>query len=331
MMGLNAFFLAVGTVALWLQRAHAFAPALVSKQIGGCQWQRRSCSIKNALTMALSNENKRIGSIGAQAGAEKALLNVMGTADKILDDVVKDTSKLFHTGTKAVKAEPVDPPSILDDIMTVVFQIGGKFLWPNDNAQLAVGHIGDLIGDRPLFMPLYKYFRSYGGVYKLSFAPVPQATFYVLSDPKAVKHVLSTRPMDYDKGLLAEILKPILGKGLIPADQETWKVRRPVIQPGFHKAWLDRMTLTFSDCSQVMMQALAKEVALGTPVNMEEKFNSVSLDIIGKAVFNYEFGSVTSESPVIKAAYACLKVLSTSIRQNASAYVSIRQHTSAYV
>lgn len=28
--------------------------------------------------------------------------------------------------------------------------------------------------DRPLFMPLYKYFRQYGGVYKLSFAPVPQ-------------------------------------------------------------------------------------------------------------------------------------------------------------
>jgi len=40
---------------------------------------------------------------------------------------------------------------------------------------------------------------------------------------------------------------------------------------------------------------------------MEEKFNSVSLDIIGKAVFNYDFGSVTTESPVIKAAYACLK------------------------
>jgi len=34
---------------------------------------------------------------------------------------------------------------------------------------------------RPLFMPLYKYFRQFGGVYKLSFAPVPQATFYVLS------------------------------------------------------------------------------------------------------------------------------------------------------
>lgn len=64
------------------------------------------------------------------------------------------------------------------------------------------------------------------------------------------------------------------------------------------------MTMTFSDCSEVMMTSLDRSVAAGEIVNMEEKFNSVSLDIIGKAVFNYDFGSVTTESPVIKAAYA---------------------------
>ena len=56
---------------------------------------------------------------------------------------------------------------------------------------------------------------------------MPQATFYVLSDPTAVKQVLSLRPFDYDKGLLAEILKPILGKGLIPADIKTWQKYSP--------------------------------------------------------------------------------------------------------
>ena len=43
------------------------------------------------------------------------------------------------------------------------------------------------------------------------------------------------------KGILAEILEPIMGKGLIPADPETWKVRRKAIVPGFHKAWLNAM------------------------------------------------------------------------------------------
>lgn len=37
------------------------------------------------------------------------------------------------------------------------------------------------------------------------------------------------------KGVLAEILEPIMGKGLIPADPETWSVRRRQIVPAFHK------------------------------------------------------------------------------------------------
>jgi hypothetical protein len=42
----------------------------------------------------------------------------------------------------------------------------------------------------------------------------------------------------FDKGVLAEILEPIMGKGLIPADLETWKIRRRAIVPGFHQKWL---------------------------------------------------------------------------------------------
>ena len=37
------------------------------------------------------------------------------------------------------------------------FQIGGRFLWANDNAQLAVGHIGDLIGDKYVYIPACLY------------------------------------------------------------------------------------------------------------------------------------------------------------------------------
>lgn len=79
------------------------------------------------------------------------------------------------------------------------------------------------------------------------------------------------------------------------------------MQPGFHQRWLSRMCETFNDCSGVLVKKLEDAEVKGEAVNMESLFNSVSLDIIGKAVFNYDFGSVTSESPVIKAAYACLK------------------------
>jgi cytochrome P450 len=40
---------------------------------------------------------------------------------------------------------------------------------------------------------------------------------------------------------------------------------------------------------------------------MEERFCSITLDIIGKSVFNYDFGSVTNESPIVKAVYRVLR------------------------
>lgn len=50
---------------------------------------------------------------------------------------------------------------------------------------------------------------------------------------------LQENAFNYDKGVLAEILEPIMGKGLIPADLDTWRVRRRAIVPAFHKAYYE--------------------------------------------------------------------------------------------
>lgn len=123
------------------------------------------------------------------------------------------------------------------------------------------------------------------------------------------RHVLRETPTDqYCKGMLAEILEPIMGKGLIPADPKTWKVRRRAIVPGFHKKWLNRMTTLFADRADILVADLKRRGSGNREVvDLEERFCSVSLDIIGKAVFNYDFGSVTKESPVVKAVYRVLR------------------------
>ena len=41
-----------------------------------------------------------------------------------------------------------------------------------------------------------------------------------------------------------------MGKGLIPADLETWKPRRRAIVPAFHKAYLQAMMRMFSECTR---------------------------------------------------------------------------------
>eukprot|EP00903_Cladosiphon_okamuranus_P007141 g6935.t1 len=175
--------------------------------------------------------------------------------------------------------------------------------WLTFLQKVSNGRLEDLAGG-PLFLMLEKYFLAEGPVYKLAFGP---RSFIVVSDPVMAKHVLKSSVGDYDKGVLATILEPIMGKGLIPADPETWKVRRRAIVPGFHKAWLNRMMRLFAECADTLVVEAEAAARTGEVLDMEEKFCSLSLDIIGRAVFNYEFGSVSEESPVIKAVYRVLR------------------------
>ncbi|KHN25634.1 Cytochrome P450 97B2, chloroplastic [Glycine soja] len=64
---------------------------------------------------------------------------------------------------------------------------------------------------------------QHGAVYKLAFGP---KAFVVVSDPIVARHILRENAFSYDKAVLADILEPIMGKGLIPADLDTWKQRR---------------------------------------------------------------------------------------------------------
>eukprot|EP00536_Pseudo-nitzschia_multiseries_P000584 jgi/Psemu1/249715/estExt_Genewise1Plus.C_70120 len=164
---------------------------------------------------------------------------------------------------------------------------------------------GDLqtLAGGPLFLLLNKYFLENGPIFNLAFGP---KSFLVVSDPVMARHILRTAPPDqYCKGMLAEILEPVMGKGLIPADPATWKVRRRAVVPAFHKRWLNRMITLFNERAEILCDDLGKKE--GNVVDMEERFCSVTLDIIGKAVFNYDFGSVTKESPVVKAVYRVLR------------------------
>mmetsp|Transcript_8013 Transcript_8013/g.12372 ORF Transcript_8013/g.12372 Transcript_8013/m.12372 type:complete len:627 (+) Transcript_8013:125-2005(+) len=172
-----------------------------------------------------------------------------------------------------------------------------------DGCPLAEGDITD-IADGTMFIGLQRYYQNYSSPYKLCFGP---KSFLVISDPVQAKHILKDANSKYDKGVLAEILEPIMGKGLIPADPETWSVRRKQIVPAFHKAWLEHMVGLFAYCNQPLFESLDNLIETQNgKVEMEEKFCSVALDIIGKSVFNYDFGSVTKESPVIKAVYSSL-------------------------
>lgn len=195
--------------------------------------------------------------------------------------VIGDTMHVFRTNIEQMFA---DQPSV-------------------DGAPMAEGSIDGLV-DGTMYLALQRMYNKVGSIYKLCFGP---KSFMVVSDPVIMKHILQGNTKSYDKGVLAEILEPIMGKGLIPADAETWKIRRRAIVPGFHQKWIERMVLIFGEQTVKATKYLDEAAATGKTVDVEERLGSLALDIIGRAIFDYDFNSTSDESPVVKAAISTLK------------------------
>ncbi|KAG2422214.1 hypothetical protein HXX76_016214 [Chlamydomonas incerta] len=168
----------------------------------------------------------------------------------------------------------------------------------------ARGDIREIVG-QPVFVPLYKLFLVYGKIFRLSFGP---KSFVIISDPAYAKQILLTNADKYSKGLLSEILDFVMGTGLIPADGEIWKARRRAVVPALHRKYVMSMVDMFGDCAAHGASAtLDKYAASGASLDMENFFSRLGLDIIGKAVFNYDFDSLAHDDPVIQAVYTLLR------------------------
>jgi len=168
---------------------------------------------------------------------------------------------------------------------------------------VARGDIREIVG-QPVFVPLYKLFRVYGKIFRLSFGP---KNFVVISDRGYAKQILLTNADKYSKGLLSEILDFVMGTGLIPADGEIWRTRRRAIVPALHRKYVASMVNMFGDCTLHGLATLDKAHAQNKSIDMENYFSRLALDIIGKAVFNYDFDSLTHDDPVIQAVYTVLR------------------------
>lgn len=132
-----------------------------------------------------------------------------------------------------------------------------------------------------------------------------------------------------------------MGQGLIPADGEVWRERRRAVVPALHRRYIESMLGMFGDSALHGAAVLERQMTSGgggdgegggaspspssslhhspssssssssscasVVVEIENFFSRLTLDIIGKAVFNYDFGSLKNDDPFIQAVYTALR------------------------
>ncbi|XP_031484390.1 carotene epsilon-monooxygenase, chloroplastic isoform X7 [Nymphaea colorata] len=194
-------------------------------------------------------------------------------------------------------------PDWLTSLSRLVKSVGG----PDDSgiplANAKLEDVSDLLGGA-LFLPLFKWMNEYGPIYRLAAGP---RNFVVVSDPAIAKHVLKNYGR-YAKGLVSEVSEFLFGSGFAIAEGEAWTVRRRAVVPSLHRKYLSTIVdQVFCKCAERLVDKLKSEASIGSAVNMEQKFSQLTLDVIGLSLFNYNFDSLTSDSPVINAVYTALK------------------------
>ncbi|KAE8221104.1 hypothetical protein CF319_g5483 [Tilletia indica] len=127
-------------------------------------------------------------------------------------------------------------------------------------------------------------------------------TTIILGDHKAANKVFLQTPYARSQ-LRVSILRRHVGRGLLTEEGETHRRQRKVANPAFTANAVLDMGPIFQEKTALFMDRLHRHVAadganaakFGTLKNIAHDFQKVTLDIIGKAGFGYEFNSLTKE------------------------------------
>ena len=124
--------------------------------------------------------------------------------------------------------------------------------------------------------------QTHGDIVQVRF---PRLLMHVVSHPDLVRHVLQERQQIYRKGLEYELMKPLLGDGLLTSDGALWKRQRRLAQPAFHREKLS----AFADLMVTRAGALADRWQREPgPTDLHADLMQLTLMVVGEALFGAE-------------------------------------------
>jgi cytochrome P450 len=110
-----------------------------------------------------------------------------------------------------------------------------------------------------------------------------------LNHPDHIKHVLQENNRNYNKEILSnQILKTVLGTGLLTNDGESWLHRRRLIQPAFHRQRIAAFSTLMTASTREMLQRWDACPDTDAPVDLAAEMMGLTLRIVGLALFGTE-------------------------------------------
>ncbi len=144
-----------------------------------------------------------------------------------------------------------------------------------------VGHVNMMREDA---IGMVKDFtEKYGTIYSLA---IPFHKGVVAADPAYARYVLLDNNKNYTKSLAYDMLKPLLGNGLLTSEGDFWKQQRKLIQPAFHKKKLEELTAMMVERAEHWVDRIDAHAAKDESFDVLPEMTALTLDVISKAIFS---------------------------------------------
>ncbi len=128
--------------------------------------------------------------------------------------------------------------------------------------------------------------RRYGHAVRYSVGPF---SFFQLTEPEAVQHVLVTNQSNYGKRTFQyDLLAEITGDGLLTMDGRPWRTRRRLAQPSFHRARITEFAPTFTAYADQLARRWLEHARSGAPIDVAAEMMHVALQAVVRTLFSAE-------------------------------------------
>jgi cytochrome P450 len=121
--------------------------------------------------------------------------------------------------------------------------------------------------------------RRYGNVTRVKCGPV---WVYVVNEPEMIRDILQRKYQSFEKGYGAELLKDVVGLGVLAAEGDDHRRQRKLMQPAFHKECLRKYAVQMQDCIAHAQESWEE----GAVINIAESMNAMTLDVVVRSLFS---------------------------------------------
>jgi cytochrome P450 len=146
--------------------------------------------------------------------------------------------------------------------------------------------------------------QKYGDIVDLT---LPTGRAYLISHPSYIEYMLITHKNDFKKGHFFDVLRPVMGNGLITSEREVWLRQRRIAQPAFHRS-------RFKSYAQVMVDHIEHTLLGwhdGDVRDVQWEMVRLTMSIITQLLFDTD---VTDEAETGRVLEVCLEECAARLR-----------------